>query len=165
MTTCWMRFLDQAKETSSGHSKNPKPTQNDFCHFNFLMTKIAKLFFKYFVRKFNFNNVQFLISWRFKNHFKKIWKNVEIVQIFHVTYQWSSSSNNAMFQLQQWIAPAMQCSSSSDAMFQLQQWNGAAWTLLRLLQWNVPAPLTFQILLRRRKRFHFIDSTHAEKLK
>ena len=145
MTTCWMRFLDQAKETSSGHSKNPKPTQNDFCHFNFLMTKIAKLFFKYFVRKFNFNNVQFLISWRFKNHFKKIWKNLEIVQIFHVTYQWSSSSNNAMFQL--------------------QQWNGAAWTLLRLLQWNVPAPLTFQILLRRRKRFHFIDSTHAEKLK
>ena len=139
MTTCWMRFLDQAKETSSGHSKNPKPTQNDFCHFNFLMTKIAKLFFKYFVRKFNFNNVQFLISWRFKNHFKKIWKNLEIVQIFHVTNQWSSNSNDAMFQLQQWIAPAlvMQCSNSSNDL--LQQWNSAAPLMLQLHQSNTPA--------------------------
>ena len=87
MTTCWMRFQDQAKETSLYHSNQgctDRKTKMTSVIFYFLMTSISFTFSKFskisnilsenLIVQFESCSIKFLISWRFKKHFQKIWK-------------------------------------------------------------------------------------------
>ena len=79
MTTCWMRFQDQAKETSLYHSNQgctDRKTKMTSVIFYFLMTSISFTFSKFskisnilsenLIVQFESCSIKFLISWRFK---------------------------------------------------------------------------------------------------
>ena len=86
MTTCWMRFQDQAKETSLYHSNQgctDRKTKMTSVIFYFLMTSISFTFSKFskisnilsenLIVQFESCSIKFLISWHFKNHFRRTW--------------------------------------------------------------------------------------------